>query len=109
MKERTSSSSTIWRYQKMISGPLLDRIVIHVEVPRVDYEKLSDHRQGETSAAIRARVEASRKRQREVLQDQGYRRNAQRPRDEIESLPGLDYAVALLERLVIEKKPLYLS
>jgi hypothetical protein len=29
------------RYQKRISGPLLDRIDIHVEVPRVDYEKLS--------------------------------------------------------------------
>jgi hypothetical protein len=45
--------------------PLLDRIDIHVEVPRVEYEKLSDNRVGETSAAIRARVEAARKRQRE--------------------------------------------
>jgi magnesium chelatase family protein len=57
------------RYQKKISGRLLDRIDIHMEVPRVDYEKLSDHRQGETSAAIRARMEASRKRQRERFSD----------------------------------------
>jgi magnesium chelatase family protein len=52
------------RYQKRISGPLLDRIDIHVEVPRVDYEKLSSDRLGEPSAAVRKRVEAARARQR---------------------------------------------
>jgi predicted ATPase with chaperone activity len=36
-----------------ISGPLLDRIDIHIEVPRVDYEKLSGDRLGESSEAIR--------------------------------------------------------
>ncbi len=45
--------STVGRYQKRLSGPLLDRIDIHVEVPRVDYEKLSDTRRGEPSRAIR--------------------------------------------------------
>jgi hypothetical protein len=47
------------------SGPLLDRIDIHIEVPRVEYEKLSDDRLGEPSAAIQTRVEAARQRQRE--------------------------------------------
>jgi magnesium chelatase family protein len=47
-----------------LSGPLLDRIDIHVEVPRVDYEKLSDSRRGEPSKVVRARVEAARERQR---------------------------------------------
>ena len=51
------------RYQKRISGPLLDRIDIHIEVPRVEYEKLSDDRLGEPSAAIRGRVAAARERQ----------------------------------------------
>ena len=51
------------RYQKRLSGPLLDRIDIHVEVPRVPFQKLSDERRGEASAAIRARVEAARGRQ----------------------------------------------
>ena len=51
------------RYQKRLSGPLLDRIDIHVEVPRVPFQKLSDDRRGECSAAIRARVEAARARQ----------------------------------------------
>ena len=39
----------VTKYQKRISGPLLDRIDIHIKVPRVDYEKLSGDRLGETS------------------------------------------------------------
>jgi magnesium chelatase family protein len=65
VRECTCSLSTISRYQKRISGPLLDRIDIHVEVPRVDYQKLTDERLGEPSAAIRARVEQARESQRE--------------------------------------------
>src|SRR5690348_17503262 len=53
----------ISRYQKKISGPLMDRIDIHVEVPRVEYEKLSDRRPAETSETIRKRVQAARERQ----------------------------------------------
>jgi magnesium chelatase family protein len=64
VKECTCSNSMVSRYQKRISGPLLDRIDIHIEVPRVEYEKLSDERLGEPSETIRARVEAARGRQR---------------------------------------------
>jgi magnesium chelatase family protein len=48
------------KYQKQISGPKLDRIDIHIEVPRVDYEKLSNDRAGESSESIRKRVQAAR-------------------------------------------------
>jgi len=41
---------------KRISGPILNRIDIHIEVPRMDYEKLSGDRLGESSASIRKRV-----------------------------------------------------
>jgi len=44
---------------------MLDRIDIHIEVPRVDFEKLSDNRRGEASEEIRVRIEAARQRQRE--------------------------------------------
>ena len=54
----------VTKYQKRISGPLLDRIDIHIEVPRVDYEKLSADRLGESSMAIRGRVQAAREIQR---------------------------------------------
>ena len=50
----------ITRYQSRISGPLLDRIDIHVTVPRVDYNKLMGTQRGESSAAIRERIEAAR-------------------------------------------------
>ena len=55
----------VTKYQKRISGPLLDRIDIHIEVPAVDYEKLNERRLGETSAAIRQRVEKARQTQRQ--------------------------------------------
>jgi magnesium chelatase family protein len=71
IKACTCSSSTVTRYQKRISGPLLDRIDIHVEVPRVDYEKLSDDRFGEPSASVQARVESSRERQRKRFNQNG--------------------------------------
>ncbi len=50
----------VTKYQKRISGPLLDRIDIHIEVPRVDYEKLSGNKLGESSEAIRKRVQTAR-------------------------------------------------
>ena len=59
-KPCTCATAMVTKYQKRISGPLLDRIDIHIEVPRVDYEKLSGDRMGESSEAIRARVQAAR-------------------------------------------------
>src|SRR5688572_27839194 len=60
LKPCTCAPAVVTKYQKRISGPLLDRIDIHIEVPRVDYEKLSADRVGETSESIRARVQAAR-------------------------------------------------
>jgi magnesium chelatase family protein len=60
LKPCTCASAMVTKYQKRISGPLLDRIDIHIEVPRVEYEKLSGDRVGETSETIRARVQAAR-------------------------------------------------
>ncbi len=60
LKPCTCASSTVTKYQKRISGPLLDRIDIHIEVPRVDYKKLSGNRVSESSESIRARVQTAR-------------------------------------------------
>ncbi|GAP16860.1 YifB family Mg chelatase-like AAA ATPase [Levilinea saccharolytica] len=67
----TCSAGVVTKYQKRISGPLLDRIDIHIQVPRVEYDKLSDARLGETSAAVKARVEAARERQRARFEGTG--------------------------------------
>ena len=64
VKSCSCTPTTIDRYQRRISGPLLDRIDIFVDVPRVDYEKLTNEHTGETSAAVRNRVEEARLRQR---------------------------------------------
>lgn len=60
----TCSQSMITRYRQKVSGPLLDRFDIHIDVPRVDYDKLTDERRGEPSESIRERVQAARDRQR---------------------------------------------
>ena len=69
IKPCTCAPSVVTKYQKRISGPLLDRIDIHIEVPRVDYQKLSSDRLSETSAEIRQRVEKARQIQRERFVD----------------------------------------
>jgi len=58
--ECSCTPSQIHRYRKKVSGPLLDRIDIHVEVPSVPYKELSDEYSGETSAQIRERVQRAR-------------------------------------------------
>ena len=58
--ECTCSPIVIQRYRSRISGPLLDRIDIHVEVPAVKYRELTDRAPGESSAAIRERVNHAR-------------------------------------------------
>jgi magnesium chelatase family protein len=60
LKPCTCAPAMVTKYQKRISGPLLDRIDIHIEVPRVDYEKLSGNKLGESSEAIRKRVQTAR-------------------------------------------------
>ena len=70
LKPCTCSSGMVSKYQKRISGPLLDRIDIHISVPRVEYDRLSDKRLGEPSSVVRQRVEAAREIQRRRFQGQ---------------------------------------
>ncbi len=68
-KSCSCTPTMISRYQSKLSEPLLDRIDMHVEVPRVEYEKLMGSEEGEHSEAIQARVELARKRQYERFKD----------------------------------------
>jgi magnesium chelatase family protein len=59
-KDCSCSPIQVSRYQKKISGPLLDRIDLHIEVPRVEFEKLTTKELSENSKSIRKRVEQAR-------------------------------------------------
>jgi magnesium chelatase family protein len=61
VKHCVCTQGQIFKYQKKISGPLLDRIDLHVEVPRLPYEKMASTEQAENSENIKIRVERARK------------------------------------------------
>jgi magnesium chelatase family protein len=65
------------RYRGRISGPLLDRLDLQVEVPQVDYKALTDARGGEPSACVRERVLAARAHQQRRFAGSGLHANAQ--------------------------------
>jgi magnesium chelatase family protein len=67
----------IAKYMGKISGPLLDRIDIHIEIPAIKYKELTDVKDAEASSAIRARVEIARALQLERFKDTGIYYNAQ--------------------------------
>ena len=72
----TCSASSVTRYRQRISGPLLDRIDIHVDVPRVEYDKLTSRQLGETSEDIQKRVQAASDIQSERFEGTGLYTNA---------------------------------
>ncbi|MBX3060622.1 MAG: YifB family Mg chelatase-like AAA ATPase [Anaerolineae bacterium] len=86
----TCSNAMITRYQKRISGPLMDRIDLHVDVPRVPFEKLTSLHRGESSAVIRERVENARQIQAERLQGHGLHCNAEMGPGEVREICQID-------------------
>ncbi len=75
-KKCTCSQNQVLRYLSRVSGPMLDRIDIHVEVPPIDYESLKTVGREETSAAIRERVNRARRIQTERYKGEGITCNA---------------------------------
>jgi magnesium chelatase family protein len=81
----------------------LDRIDIHLEVPRVAYEKLSDHRHGEASAVVQPRVEAARGRQRARFHKSKLASNAEMQPAQVRSFCQLDEAGRNLMRSAMDQ------
>jgi len=90
LKSCSCSATTITRYQKRLSGPLLDRIDIQVEVPRVEFEKLGSSRQGDSSCLVRERVELARNRQLKRLVNSSRTSNGEMTPREIRDFCSLD-------------------
>jgi magnesium chelatase family protein len=77
-KECVCSPINLIRYQRKLSGPIMERIDIWLEVPRIEHEKLSlEKNEGEESKHIRKRVEAARKVQEKRLKKAGKKTNAE--------------------------------
>ena len=92
-KECSCAPSLVGRYQKRISGPLLDRIDMFVEVPRVDYEKLMASETTESSEKARDRVEAARQLQLARFRDSDSASNADMSPMEVREICRMDDGV----------------
>jgi len=99
----TSSQFEMQRYMNKLSGPLLDRIDIHIEVQKVEFEQLSDKRKGESSVSIRERVMKAREIQNERFKDLEISYNAQIGPKEIEKYCDLDNDSKNLIKIAMEK------
>jgi magnesium chelatase family protein len=100
----TSSPHEMQRYLSKVSGPLLDRIDIHIEVTPVPFAKLSEERKGEASVDIRKRVTASREIQSERFADfENVHYNAQMNVKQIRGFCKLSEESKILLKTAMEK------
>ena len=107
VKNCSCSPYQILKYQKKISGPILDRIDLHIEVPRVEHEKLLSDKKAESSAKIKDRVEKARKIQLDRFKGSKKITNSEMDSREIKEFCQLDGESSELLKSAIEK--LYLS
>lgn len=106
-RQCTCPPSLVSRYQRRISGPFIDRVDIFIEVPHVDYEKLTDERLGEKSEKVQARVTAARSRQRERFNGTRLTCNAEMTPTEVREFCRVEESAQSLLKAAM--KQLYLS
>jgi magnesium chelatase family protein len=92
------------RYRGRVSGPLLDRLDLQVEVPQVNFKDLTAARDGEPSARVRERVIAARQRQRRRLAGSGLHANAQLGPRQIAEWCRIDKACEAHLAQIVEKR-----
>ena len=98
------AEASVTRYQKRLSGPILDRIDMHLTIPRVDFEKLTGDDPGESSATVRARVTGARERQWRRFGDvNGITSNAEMRVPEVRTFCELESSGAALIRGAVER------
>ncbi|MBQ1546483.1 MAG: YifB family Mg chelatase-like AAA ATPase [Clostridia bacterium] len=103
VKKCTCSSTAISRYLSKVSGPLLDRIDIHVEVPAVKYEELSSALPSESSVQIRSRVNKARRIQYERFLGMNITSNSRIPAGDLNRFCALDDAANKLLKQAYDK------
>jgi magnesium chelatase family protein len=103
LKECKCSSGEISRYHKRISGPLLDRIDIFVDVPHIDYEKLTEDKPGEKSDKVRTRIRAAYEIQLERFQGSKLKCNADMTPKEVKEFCTIEAAAQGLLRAAMKQ------
>ncbi len=103
LKECTCSPSAVSRYKKRISGPLLDRIDLFAEVPRVEYEKLVAPANAETSEQVRRRTGMAREMQRRRFEGTGLITNSEMGPVEVWDFCNLDDAAMSLLKAAMKQ------
>ncbi len=103
----TCPSSLVSRYQRRISGPFIDRVDIFIEVPHIDYEKLTDDSLGEPSSKVQDRVKAARTRQVERFKGSRLSSNAEMTPAEVREFCQVEESAQSLLKAAM--KQLYLS
>jgi len=103
VRECKCTSTVITRYQKKISGPLMDRIDIFLDIPRIDYEKLIDDRPAEHSEAVRQRVQGARQLQLDRFSNTGLTCNAEMTAVEVKQYCTIDIAAQSLMKTAMRQ------
>lgn len=93
----------IAKYRKRLSGPLLDRIDLFIEVPKVPTQELTDVAPGESSERIRRRVQKARDRQTERYRQLGTASNAELSSEGVRKLLNMDDGAKILLRQAVER------
>ncbi len=102
-RECTCTPGQVSRYSKRISGPLLDRIDIFVEVPRVEYDKLVAPSAAELSSGVRDRTERARHAQRARFGETGLLTNSEMGPNEVYQFCDLDEQASGLVRSAMQQ------
>lgn len=99
----TCSQQAVGRYLSKVSGPLLDRIDLHIEVPPVEYDQLASRKKAESSATIRERVNAARARQQARFAGTDILSNARIPTSKLKEFCPLTEAAGQLLKGAFER------
>ena len=99
----TCTAAAITKYQKRISGPILDRIDIHISVPAVKVEKLAGEHQAESSKKIQSRVQKARDIQQKRFKDLPIKSNAEMSSRQMKRFAALDEPSILLLKQAIQR------
>jgi len=103
VKHCMCTPTQILKYHKRISGPLLDRIDLHIEVPRVDFDKLTSIESSESSNHVRLRVEQARNIQAKRFETLKIKANSEMGINEIKTYCQIDFASQELMRSAVSQ------